>query len=83
MNSLITSDALTDADTHIRVIRDTTTGAVAIVLGADAADSLYHYFDGLGAFHDVAGDDADEDATDSADVVLAIRSLLRSQLRQY
>jgi hypothetical protein len=47
------------------------------VLSASAADALDRYLDGLGAFHDVVGDDADADTYAAADVALTIRSLLR------
>ena len=69
--------ALTGVDTtDIRIVRDTTSGAVAIVLGADAADALALYLDGLGSIHDLVDSDADPDALAAADVILTIRSLL-------
>jgi hypothetical protein len=73
-----TDVALTGATTDIRVIRDRATGSVAIVLDATAADLLDSYLDGLGALHDLAGDDADPTTLAAADVVLTIRGLLRA-----
>jgi hypothetical protein len=69
---------LATAGSGIRVIRDTTTGAVAIVLDATAADALDLYLDGLGPLHDIAGDDADDARLAAADVVSTIRGLLRA-----
>lgn len=67
-----------DAGADIRIVRDTATGAVAIVLSASAADSLDLYLDGLGTLPDVAGDDADAATLAAADVVLTIRALIRA-----
>lgn len=78
ITDLATTDVLAaTTGTDIRIVRDTTTGAVAIVLSADAADALDRYLDGLGSLHDLVDSDADDDALAAADVVLAIRGLLR------
>jgi hypothetical protein len=74
----ITTDlapVLADAGPDIRIVRDGT-GSVAIVLDAVAADRLTAFLFDLGAFHDVAGDDADDDRLAAADVISTIRDLL-------
>jgi hypothetical protein len=72
-----TDTATTDVPAYdVRVVRDSTTGAVAIVLDAVAAEALDFYLDGLGALHDIAGDDPTPDALLAADVLSAIRALL-------
>lgn len=82
MSTDITTSDLTPAlpadGTHIRIVRDTTTGAVAIVLSASAADSLDLYLDGLGSLHDMVDSDAADDVMAAADLMLLIRGLLRS-----
>lgn len=62
-------------DSGVRIVRDRTTGAAAIVLDADAVDALDAFLDGLGATHDLIAD-----AYDAAgvEVILAIRGMLRA-----
>lgn len=64
----------TGYDSGVRLVRDATSGAAAIVLDAAAVDALTSYLDGLGAAHDLIADGYDPAGVD---VILAIRGILR------
>lgn len=62
-------------DSGVRLIRDTASGAAAIVLDAAAVDALDSFLDHLGAAHDLITDAFDPAGVD---VILTIRGLLRA-----
>lgn len=61
------------AGAGVRLIRDNTSGAAAIVLDATAVEALTSYLDGLGGAHDLIADGYDPAGVD---VILAIRGYL-------
>jgi len=68
------TDGDTGYDSGVRLVRDATSGAAAIVLDAAAVDALDSFLDHLGAVHDLIADGFDPAGVD---VISAIRGILR------